>query len=268
MSNIFKQKFGISIGLVVKDRMGIFMENGINYMEFRFDKTPDLEFGRNFVKEVKEEKEKYGFITRTCHLPFPEGYDLSVTDEDIRKQAVENQKEIVEIAMELNPEVLVLHNSRGPVAEQDRPKRRAALVKSLKEFAPWCKERGLKIALENLIPGSLLMSSDDLVGVIEEVGCDNIGICFDVNHLFAEPHYDFIKKAGKHIITMHISDNDGIQERHFVPGDGVLDWHLIFSEMDKIGYDGTMICELGSILSGFPDSVPVLKNKLLDVTTR
>ena len=33
MSDIFKQKFGISIGLVVKDRMGIFMENGINYME-------------------------------------------------------------------------------------------------------------------------------------------------------------------------------------------------------------------------------------------
>ena len=59
MANIFKQKFGISIGLVVKDRMGLFMENGINYMEFRFDKTPDLEFGRNFVKEVKAEKEKY-----------------------------------------------------------------------------------------------------------------------------------------------------------------------------------------------------------------
>ena len=90
MANIFKQKFGISIGLVVKDRMGLFMENGLNYMEFRFDKTPDLDFGRNFVKEVKAEKEKYGFITRTCHLPFPEGYDLSVTDEEIRKQAVEN----------------------------------------------------------------------------------------------------------------------------------------------------------------------------------
>ena len=268
MADIFKQKFGISIGLVVKDRMGLFMENGINYMEFRFDKTPDLEFGRNFVKEVNAEKEKYGFTTRTCHLPFPDGYDLSVVDEEIRKQAVENQKEIVNIAMELNPEVLVLHNSRGRVEEAQRPLRRAALVKSLKEFAPWCRERGLKIALENLIPGSLLMSSDDLVGVIEEVGCDNIGICFDVNHLFAESHYDFIKKAGKYIITMHISDNDGIQERHFEPGDGVLDWHLISSEMDKIAYDGTMICELGSVLSRFPDSVPVLREKLTDVTTR
>lgn len=268
MANIFKQKFGISIGLVVKDRMGLFMENGLNYMEFRFDKTPDLDFGRNFVKEVKAEKEKYGFITRTAHLPFPEGYDLSVTDEEERLQAVKNQKEIVEIAMELNPEVLVLHNSRGPVTEEERPARRAALVKSLRDFAPWCKERGLKIALENLIPGSLLMSSDDLVSVIEEVDSGNIGICFDVNHLFAEPHADFIRKAGKYIITMHISDNDGIQERHFQPGDGVLDWHLIFTEMDKIGYDGTMICELGSVLSKFPDSVPVLKDKLLDVTTR
>lgn len=268
MANIFKQKFGISIGLVVKDRMGLFMENGINYMEFRFDKTPDLEFGRNFINEVKEEKKKYGFITRTAHLPFPEGYDLSVIDEETRKQAVQNQKEIVSMALELEPEVLVLHTSRGHVEEEERPARREALIKSLKEFAPWCKERGLKIALENLIPGSLLMSSSDLVGVIEAVGEDNIGICFDVNHLFAESHLDFIKNAGKYIITMHISDNDGIQERHFEPGDGVLDWHTIFTEMDKIGYDGTMICELGSVLSGFPDKVPVLKEKLLDVTTR
>ena len=51
MANIFKQKFGISIGLFPEDRMGVFMENGVNYMEFRFDKTPDLDFGRNFVKK-------------------------------------------------------------------------------------------------------------------------------------------------------------------------------------------------------------------------
>ena len=268
MANIFKQKFGISIGLVVKDRMELFMKNGINYMEFRFDKAPDMEFCRNFINEVKEEKKKYGFVTRTAHLPFPEGYDLSDDNEEIRKQAVENQKEIVNLALELNPEVLVLHASRGSVDSTNRASRRAALVKSLKEFAPWCKERGLKIALENLIPGSLLMSSDDLISVIEEVNSGNIGICFDVNHLFAEPHADFIKKAGKHIITMHISDNDGIRERHFEPGDGVLDWHLIFTEMDKLGYNATMICELGSVLSKFPDSVPALKEKLLDVTTR
>lgn len=268
MAEIFKQKFGISIGLVVKDRMGIFMENGINYMEFRFDKAPDMGLCRNFINEVKKEKEKYGFITRTAHLPFSEGYDLSIDDEEIRKQAVKNQKEIVNLALELNPEVLVLHTSRGTIDDTNRTSRRAALVKSLKEFAPWCKERELKIALENLTPGSLLMSSDDLVSVIEEVGTGNLGICFDVNHLFAEPHADFIRKAGKYIITMHISDNDGIRERHFEPGDGVLDWHLIFTEMDKIGYDATMICELGSVLSKFPDSVPVLKEKLLDVTTR
>ena len=45
-------------------------------------------------------------------------------------------------------------------------------------------------------------------------------ISVNQNHLFAEPHADFIKKAGKYIITMHISDNDGIL---WVVGLGVRD---------------------------------------------
>lgn len=268
MANIFKQKFGISIGIKVKERMKLFMENGINYMEFRFVKAPDIGACRNYINEIKEEKEKYGFITRTCHLPYSNGYDLSIDNEEERIKAVEAQKELVIMAKELNPEVLVMHNSHGLIDDTNRASRRTALVKSLKEFAPWCKELGLKIAVENLIPGSLLMSSGDLISVIDEVNEDNIGICFDVNHLFAESHADFIKNAGKRILTMHISDNDGIQERHLIPGEGVIDWHTVFSGMEEIGYDGTMICEVGDVLKNYPDSVPVLKSNLLDVISR
>lgn len=268
MADLFKQKFGISIGLVVKDRMGVFMENGINYMEFRISKPHDKEFSLSLIEEVIKEREKYGFEIRTCHLPFSEGFDLSVIEEADRIRAVENQKEMVNWLSVLRPQMLVLHPSRGEVSYEMRALRKEALIKSLKEFAPYCKKMGMRVALENLTPGNLLMSSGDLLEVIEAVGEDNIGICFDVNHLFAESHRDFIKKAGKHIITMHISDNDGIKERHFEPGDGVLDWHEIFSLMDEIDYDSTMICELGSVLSGFPDTVPVLKKKLQDVTSR
>lgn len=268
MANIFKKRFGISIGRVVKDRMGVFMENGIHYMEFYLSQPNDKEFSTNLIKEVIKEREKYGFEVRTCHLPHAEGFDLSVTDIVERFESLEKQKEVVRWLSALEPKILVLHSSRGEVTPEMRAPRKEALIKSLKEFAPYCKKMGMQIALENLTPGSLLMSSGDLLEVIEAVGEDNIGICFDVNHLFAESHREFIKNAGKHIITMHISDNDGIRERHFEPGDGVLDWHEIFTLMDELNYDSTMICELGSVLSGFPDSVPVLKEKLKDVTSR
>ena len=116
---------------------------------------------------------------------------------------------------------------------------------------------GIQIAMENLTPNRLVETSAEALEIVEAVG-DNIGICFDVNHLFAEPIRDFIRNAGKCIITMHVTDNDGIAERHWIPGEGVIDWQELFAELEKINYDSTMIAELGQVLSGFPDSVPKL----------
>ena len=154
----------------------------------------------------------------------------------------------------------MVHPSTGVIPKEEYALRKQALISSLKEFCAYCKTLNIVVALENLTEVSMVQTSDDMLEIMEAVG-DNIGICFDVNHLLFEAHKDFIRKVGKYIITMHVSDYDGIKERHWWPGDGVINWPELFRELKGINYQSTMIVECGFVMKGFPDSVPVLCEK-------
>ena len=265
---IFDRKFGFSIGQKFDGPLPILVENGINYLEVGLRLiTSDREFLKNAIDFTLEEQKRLGFEIRTAHLPFSAGYDLSVLDEEERLQAIERQKEAIEFSKHLGYETVVLHPDTGKVPEEDYDKRHKALIESLKDFAPWCKERGIKIAVENLTQVSSCQTSAALLEVIEGAGCDNVGICFDVNHLFKETHRDFIKNAGEYILTMHTTDNDGEVEKHWFPGDGVIDWKELLELLDEIGYDSTMICECASILSkdDYPQMLVRLKDNLVKI---
>jgi len=236
------RKLGVSNIECFDGRMNSFVQNGINYMEFRVIKADNRALIQNYTDKILEEKKKIGYKIRTVHLPQLCNFDLSLTDDFARIKSIQNQKEIVNMLLPLGAKILVLHPDAGKVEEKDYGKRHKALIKSLKEFAPWCKERGFKIAIENLTQLSAFQTSCDLLEVLDAVG-DNVGICFDVNHNFKESHRDFIKNAGKHIITMHISDNDGVQERHSYPGEGVINYAEILRLMDELSYDSTFIFE-------------------------
>lgn len=265
MANVFKEKLGFSVIDDFKDTMDVFMANGINYMEVRLIKGNDIELMEKYIATALSEKKRLGFEIYTLHLPQLYDHDISSLCEETRLNALKKQKKLVEMGMCLEPKVLVVHPDTGTTEEKDWHLRHDALVKSLRDFAPWCKERGLKIALENLTQISAFQTSDILLDVIRRSGQDNVGICFDVNHLFLETHRSFMEKAGRKILTMHISDNDGVSERHFIPGDGVIDWKEFFVLVKEAGFNGTMICECARVLGmdDFPQRVAKLKERWL-----
>ena len=267
MKKIYKEKFGFSTGQSFGEQLDVLMDNGINYLEFRIVKGNDRELIQGYIDLILKRKAELGFETYTVHLPQLPDYDLSNTNEEQRLEAIKKQKEIALMAMPLEYSFLVLHPDTGKVPEEDYEKRHEALIKSLKDFAPWCKEQGLKLAIENLTQLSSVQTSSDLVKIIEAVGSDNLGICFDTNHLFKETHREFIKNAGKYIITMHVTDNDGEVEKHWFPGDGVINWKEIFELLDEIGYDSTMICESAHVFANddYPQRIKELGKKWLEL---
>lgn len=252
---MIKEKFGISIGIVFEGRPEVFAQHGMHYIEFR--PTKDPETTKKNVETMLDAMKRCDTRVNTIHLQFGPEYDVSSTDEEARKNAIALHIRDAKICLPMGPKIAVFHPSHGQIAREDYPARKAALIEGLKELCAAFKEMGIQIAMENLTPNRLVETSAEALEIVEAVG-DNIGICFDVNHLFAEPIRDFIRNAGKRIITMHVTDNDGIAERHWIPGEGVIDWQELFAELEKINYDSTMIAELGQVLSGFPDSVPKL----------
>ena len=54
-----------------------------------------------------------------------------------------------------------------------------------------------------------------------------------------------MEKLADKIVTVHISDYDFINERHWLPGEGKLNWQAILNALKEIGYRGVWLYEIG-----------------------
>ena len=54
----------------------------------------------------------------------------------------------------------------------------------------------------------------------------------------------FILDLGSRIITTHFSDYDLKNERHWLPGEGIIDWIEIIEALESVGYEGPLLYEM------------------------
>ena len=63
---------------------------------------------------------------------------------------------------------------------------------------------------------------------------------------------DFVKALGNKIVTLHVSDFDMVNERHWRPGEGKNDWKSILGALKEVGYAGPWLYEMDF---GFPKTI-------------
>jgi sugar phosphate isomerase/epimerase len=51
---------------------------------------------------------------------------------------------------------------------------------------------------------------------------------------------------GDRLLTLHISDNDGIDERHWLPGQGIINWPGFIRALESSNYAGAFVYETTS----------------------
>jgi sugar phosphate isomerase/epimerase len=72
----------------------------------------------------------------------------------------------------------------------------------------------------------------------------DVRVCFDVNHItLYEGASEALRSLGDRIETLHISDHDGVDERHWIPGKGIVDWGDFVAGLGGIGYEGCLMHE-------------------------
>ena len=69
--------------------------------------------------------------------------------------------------------------------------------------------------------------------------------CCDTNHLLTEDLPGFIRRLGDRVETLHVSDYDGKDEKHWLPGEGVLPWPEVLAALAEVGYKGPWLYEIG-----------------------
>jgi sugar phosphate isomerase/epimerase len=86
-------------------------------------------------------------------------------------------------------------------------------------------------------------------------------VCFDTNHLLSEDLCEFIEKVGDKIVSTHISDYDFVNERHWLPGEGKIDWQKLINELKKVNYNEMWLYELNM---GFLNTINRSRELTLD----
>ena len=198
----------------------------------------------NFAK-VKSLSEKYSIDLWSLHLPFAaeKQLDASSLNESVRAATLNEWCKYIEKGAEFGIKTFVLHPSCGAKPYDElRPLRIKSAQKTLKELSDFAEQNSVILAVENLPRMAL---SNTIESLAEIVSADNrLKICFDTNHLLTQSNIDFINFFGDRIHTIHVSDYDKKDEKHWLPGEGVNDWQAIYHTLLERGYCGPWMYEV------------------------
>lgn len=229
---------------MTQEDMNALIQNDLKYLEidWAYSTEKTYEEIESWAIAVKERADKAGITIWSVHLPFGGPFDISQTNDTLRLKAVElNMNDMILSAKIVSPQKFVIHPSAEPIADEERAARMEASKKSLRELAAKAKELNIPLLVENLPRTCLGNTSSELLEIIN--GIDNTAICFDVNHLLIEPQTTFIENTKGKIQNTHMSDYDRKNERHWLPGEGIIDWTELLSDLVKAGYEGPFIYE-------------------------
>jgi len=207
------------------------------------------------VAQVREWLDESGMVAHSLHAPIVDAirngrwvgsYSIAAGDEALRRRGVQAIGAALRVREHIPYGVLVVHVGVPDEAESaPAANHRAAAMRSLEELYPQAVAVGVRIALE-VIPNAL-SPAPALVQLIEdELDLPDLGICLDTGHANLQGDVtDAIDAASGYLLATHVHDNRGRGDDHLPPFEGTIDWPSVVMTFAKVGYDGTLMLEVG-----------------------
>lgn len=240
---------GVSLSMfgksVTQEQLDAVKAAGIEWVEVTmnsYQRTCPENEGYVRAYQTKAMLDKAGLKVWSCHLPFSRTLDISVADPEAREKNVRIQEQMIELAGIFKPHCLVLHPSSEPIEDADRPARLMNARNSIGRLLIAAKKIDAVLCIEDLPRTCLGRESSELMYMIQDY--PEVMICFDSNHLLGETHDHFFETVGSRIGTVHISDYDRVDERHWIEGQGCIDWPAFLQNLKKSGYKGVFMHEV------------------------
>ena len=219
-----------------------YAEAGIEVMEV----SPNQgDFDSLDFAKLKRFADAYGVELRSFHLqyyPFTQ-VDISAPDGELRRASVKRLCGQIEKAADAGVGIFVVHPGSEPVDDSRREAHLLASGESMGELAEFAAKAGGVIAAEDLPRSCPGRDSGEMLRLLS--ADPRLRVCFDTNHLLREDPVDFVRAVGDKIITLHVSDYDFIDEKHWLPGEGKINWQALIAALEEAGYSGAWTYELG-----------------------
>jgi sugar phosphate isomerase/epimerase len=166
----------------------------------------------------------------TLHAPFTD-LNPGAIDPMVRSVTQVRFRQLLSVAAILKPRVAVFH------AAYDRWRYSGRKdiwldysIDTWRKVVESASKIGLRVAVENVFDEE----PDALQMLIEKIGSSDFGFCFDTGHfnLFSSTSMEqWFKTLGRHLVEVHLHDNDGTVDAHWALGRGKIDFNNFFKLM-------------------------------------
>jgi sugar phosphate isomerase/epimerase len=261
---VTKRQYGVSTHLyhgqrLSRDHLLQIAAHGFETVEVFATRTHFDYHNPAAVADLQEWMAQAGLTLHGIHAPVMSAYEggrqigpfsLASSDADARARAVAETEQALHIARRIPIKVFTTHlGLPRPAPRGVPPDGRAAARRSIEELQRTATPLGVQIAVE-VIPNELSRAGS-LVHFVEEDldGVEGlpVGICLDVGHAHLDGDLvDAIETVSEHFVSIHLHDNRGRADDHLVPFEGTIDWPAALTAVLKVGYDGTLMFEIGA----------------------
>lgn len=196
-----------------------------------------------------------GLVVGSVHAPVADrlgggrqapALNLASADAALREQALDETTRALHLARRLPIKAFVVHLGvvSAPGAAPGINSRDAAR-RSIEALAKSAEPLGVTIAVE-LLPNELSRATG-LVYFVENVLADSrVSVCLDLGHARLEGDAaDAVETVSEHIALVHAHDNRGRRDEHLIPFEGTIDWASALTTLQKVGYEGPVVLEVG-----------------------
>ncbi len=181
-----------------------------------------------------------GVRINAFHMPFGVPWmDLTCAFPSDRQEIIKWILKIIDKTSIADPYAFVFHPGTTNFRESERDAGFSRLCETATTLA---KNTDKAICIENMVSGNLLSRTAHLEELMKKT--NGVKIVLDINHLLLDDCADTIRKLGKSIATLHVSDCDLIKERHELPGLGKIDWNKVLLALESVGYEGVFNYEV------------------------
>lgn len=185
---------------------------------------------------------------QSVHIPFPDNWIPAHCDNI--EVALSNIRALMEAWAPANPPRYTLHAGGDSDKHADRKENIRKTRAFLEAIMPDLEKYNTSINIEYLPRGCIGNTPEELEEIIAGFPTNRVGICFDVNHASPLTHEvpKLIARLAPYINSFHLSDTDGIDECHWFPGQGIIDWPACMKEIKAIKRDIVLILEVQKII--------------------
>ncbi len=244
------------------DYLPIMEKEGIFYVEIR-GYPPRVDYhNKNYIKNLKNALIENNIKIHSYHLPFhPEdGFDISRGTLSAKggsasggqRAPAEINHMIDEIKLSLDAmlflggKIAVLHPGDTMDSLKEKEERYKQSRENIGRILEHCEKNSVKLAIENMLPGKVGERVSDVRNLISGFYSEYIGICFDTSHanVTSKDAPNEIKGCRDKLFTIHVSDNNGKKDQHYLPFDGNIDWSSFWKELNDLNYKSVFMLEV------------------------